>query len=182
MISLSLSLADSQLYQEYSEVVQNREILLSHTDSMSISGDNLNIRSSPSPNHSPKLSHRPLPPLPPVILHPHTLFQTNPFKSLNVPQQSINRPPSPHLSISASSPTLWQELPGVRSSPDFGELTEDTRRLQEVELLIHPCNSYIFKLDLSVHCIHYLDNMEFCFCPHSKNKKAIMKKRFVNKI
>jgi len=131
MISLSLSLADSQLYQEYSEVVQNREILLSHTDSISISGD---IRSSSSPNHSPKLSHRPLPPLPQIIHH--TLPLTNTFKSLTVPQKSLNRPPSPHLSISASSPTLWQELPGVRNSPDFGELNEDARRLQEVELFI----------------------------------------------
>lgn len=124
---ISLSLADSQLYQEYSEVVQNREILLSHSDSLSIS-------SSSSPNHSPKLSHRPLPPLPQVLLHPHTLTQTNSIKSLNVPQQSINSPPSPRLSISASSPTLWQDLPGVRSSPELEELTEDERRLQEVEL------------------------------------------------
>ncbi|XDV39868.1 hypothetical protein PO909_009049 [Leuciscus waleckii] len=139
---------NSQLYQEYSEVVQNREILLSHTDSLSISGDNLNIRSSSSPNHSPKLSHRPLPPLPPVI---HTLSQTNSFKSLNVPQQSINRPPSPHLSISASSPTLWQELPGVRSSPDFGELNEDARRLQEVRFEVVTSEaSYCRSLDIVV--------------------------------
>ncbi len=124
---ISLSLADSQLYQEYSEVVQNREILLSHSDSLSIS-------SSSSPNHSPKLSRRPLPSLPQVLLHPHSLTQTNSIKSLNVPQQSINSPPSPRLSISASSPTLWQDLPGVRSSPELEELTEDERRLQEVEL------------------------------------------------
>lgn len=136
MISLSLSLADSQLYQEYNEVAQNREILLSHTDSISISSDNLSIRSSSSPNHSPKLSHRPLPPLPQVLLHPHTLSLTNSFKSLNVPQQSIGRPPSPRVPISASSPTLWQELPGVRNSPDFEILAEDERRLQEVELFI----------------------------------------------
>ncbi len=124
---ISLSLADSQLYQEYSEVVQNREILLSHSDSLSISA-------SSSPNHSPKLSHRALPPLPQVLLHPHTLTQNISIKSLNVPQQSINRSPSPRLSISACSPTLWQDLPGVRSSPDLEELTEDERRLQEVEL------------------------------------------------
>ncbi|XP_016337589.1 uncharacterized protein LOC107685510 isoform X2 [Sinocyclocheilus anshuiensis] len=116
---------NSQLYQEYSEVVQNREILLSHSDSLSIS-------SSSSPNHSPKLSRRPLPPLPQVLQYPHTLSQTNFFKSLNVPQQSINRPPSPRLSISPSSPTLWQDLPGVRSSLELEELTEDERRLQEV--------------------------------------------------
>ncbi|XP_077064503.1 uncharacterized protein arhgef5 isoform X3 [Siphateles boraxobius] len=139
---------NSQLYQEYSEVVQNREILLSHTDSLSISGD---IRSSSSPNHSPKLSHRPLPPLPQVILHPHTLPQTNSSKSLNVPLQSINRPPSPRLSISASSPTLWQELPGVRNSPDFGELTEDARRLQEVRFEVVTSEaSYCRSLDIVV--------------------------------
>ncbi|XP_056090813.1 zinc finger CCCH domain-containing protein 13 [Rhinichthys klamathensis goyatoka] len=140
---------NSQLYQEYSEVVQNREILLSHTDSISISGDNLNIRSSSSPNHSPKLSHRPLPPLPQVIHH--TLSLTNSFKSLNVPQQSLNRPPSPRLSISASSPTLWQELPGVRNSPDFGELNEDARRLQEVRFEVVTSEaSYCRSLDIVV--------------------------------
>ncbi|KAL0172690.1 hypothetical protein M9458_033001, partial [Cirrhinus mrigala] len=106
----------SQLYQEYSEVVQNREILLSHSDS-------LLIGSSSSSNLSPKLSHRPLPPLPQVFLHPHTLFQTNSFKSLNVPQQSTNKSPSPRVSISAVSPSLC--------SPELEELTEDERRLQE---------------------------------------------------
>ncbi|KAK7147768.1 hypothetical protein R3I94_010331 [Phoxinus phoxinus] len=142
---------NSQLYQEYSEVVQNREILLSHTDSLSISGDTLNIRSSSSPNHSPKLSHRPLPPLPQVTLHSHTLSQTISLKSLDVPQQSINRPPSPRLSISASSPTLWQELPGVRNSPDFGELTEDARRLQEVRFEVVTSEaSYCRSLDILV--------------------------------
>ncbi|KAG1940053.1 uncharacterized protein arhgef5 isoform X2 [Pimephales promelas] len=137
---------NSQLYQEYSEVVQNREILLSHTDSISISGD---IRSSSSPNHSPKLSHRPLPPLPQIIHH--TLPLTNTFKSLTVPQKSLNRPPSPHLSISASSPTLWQELPGVRNSPDFGELNEDARRLQEVRFEVVTSEaSYCRSLDIVV--------------------------------
>ncbi|XP_058604099.1 zinc finger CCCH domain-containing protein 13 isoform X2 [Onychostoma macrolepis] len=135
---------NSQLYQEYSEVVQNREILLSHSDSLSIS-------SSSSPNHSPKLSHRPLPPLPPVLLHPHTLTQTNSIKSLNVPQQSINRPASPRLSISAFSPTLWQDLPGVRSSPELEELTEDERRLQEVRFEVVTSEaSYCRSLDIVV--------------------------------
>ncbi|XP_073702720.1 uncharacterized protein arhgef5 isoform X1 [Garra rufa] len=136
---------NSQLYQEYNEVVQNREILLSHSDS-------LLINSSSSPNQSPKLSRRPLPPLPPQVpLHPHTLSQTNSFKSLNVPQQSINRPPSPRLSISAVSPTLWQDLPGVRSSPELEELTEDERRLQEVRFEVVTSEaSYCRSLDIVV--------------------------------
>ncbi|XP_067257695.1 intersectin-1 isoform X2 [Chanodichthys erythropterus] len=142
---------NSQLYQEYNEVAQNREILLSHTDSISISSDNFSIRSSSSPNHSPKLSHRPLPPLPQVLLHPHTLSQTNSFKSLNVPQQSIGRPPSPRVPISASSPTLWQELPGVRNSPDFEILAEDERRLQEVRFEVVTSEaSYCRSLDIVV--------------------------------
>ncbi|KAK2903335.1 hypothetical protein Q8A67_008048 [Cirrhinus molitorella] len=136
---------NSQLYQEYNEVVQNREIQLSHSES-------LLINSSSSPNHSPKPSRRPLPPLPQqVALHPHTLSQTNSFKSLNVPQQSINRPPSPRLSISAVSPTLWQDLPGVRSSSELGELTEDERRLQEVRFEVVTSEaSYCRSLDIVV--------------------------------
>ncbi|XP_050986778.1 zinc finger CCCH domain-containing protein 13 isoform X2 [Labeo rohita] len=135
---------NSQLYQEYNEVVQNREILLSHSDS-------LLIGSSSSPNHSPKLSRRPLPPLPQVLLHPHTLSQTNSFKSLNVPQQSINRPSSPRVSISAVSPTLWQDLPGVRSSSELEELTEDERRLQEVRFEVVTSEaSYCRSLDIVV--------------------------------
>uniref|UniRef100_A0A9J8BN78 Uncharacterized protein n=2 Tax=Cyprinus carpio TaxID=7962 RepID=A0A9J8BN78_CYPCA len=135
---------NSQLYQEYSEVVQNREILLSHSDSLSIS-------SSSSPNHSPKLSRRPLPPVPQALLLPHALSQTNSFKSLNVPQQSINRPPSPRLSISASSPTLWQDLPGVRSSLELEELTKDERRLQEVRFEVVTSEaSYCRSLDIVV--------------------------------
>ncbi|XP_016356886.1 zinc finger CCCH domain-containing protein 13 isoform X2 [Sinocyclocheilus anshuiensis] len=135
---------NSQLYQEYSDVVQNREILLSHSDSLSISA-------SSSPNQSPKLSSRPLPPLPQVLLHPHTLSKTNSFKSLNVPQQSINRPSSPRLSISASSTTLWQDLPGVRKSPELEELTEDERRLQEVRFEVVTSEaSYCRSLDIVV--------------------------------
>uniref|UniRef100_A0A8C2JYW3 DH domain-containing protein n=1 Tax=Cyprinus carpio TaxID=7962 RepID=A0A8C2JYW3_CYPCA len=135
---------NSQLYQEYSEVVQNREILLSHSDSLSIS-------SSSSPNHSPKLSRRPLPPVPQALLLPQALSQTNSFKSLNVPQQSINRPPSPRLSISASSPTLWQDLPGVRCSLELEELTKDERRLQEVRFEVVTSEaSYCRSLDIVV--------------------------------
>ncbi|XP_065126140.1 uncharacterized protein arhgef5 isoform X2 [Paramisgurnus dabryanus] len=140
---------NSQLYQEYSEVVQNREIQLSHSDSIAISGDPTPIRSSSSPNHSPKFAHRALPPPPPVPLHPYTLSQN--IKSLNVPQQSINRPPSPRLSISPSSPTLWQDLPGVRSSSELGEVTEDERRLQEVRFEVVTSEaSYSRSLDIVV--------------------------------
>ncbi|XP_067305242.1 uncharacterized protein arhgef5 isoform X2 [Pseudorasbora parva] len=161
---------NSQLYQEYSEVVQNREILLSHTDSISVSGDNLTIRPSSSPNHSPKPSRRPLPPLPPVLLHPHTLSITNSFKSLNVPQQSISRPPSPRLSISASSPTLWQELPGVRSSPDFGELPEDRRRLQEVRFEVVTSEaSYCRSLDIVVENFVMSEKLNFILSSQDKN-------------
>ncbi|XP_051574171.1 zinc finger CCCH domain-containing protein 13-like isoform X2 [Myxocyprinus asiaticus] len=142
---------NSQLYQEYSEVVQNREILLSHSDSLVLSGDHSAIRSSSSPNHSPKLSHRPLPTLPPVPLHTHTLSQNNTFKSLAVPQQAVNRPPSPRLSISASSPTLWQDLPGVRTSPELETLTKDERRLQEVRFEVVTSEaSYCRSLDIVV--------------------------------
>ncbi|XP_055065564.2 uncharacterized protein arhgef5 isoform X2 [Misgurnus anguillicaudatus] len=140
---------NSQLYQEYSEVVQNREIQLSHSDSIAISGDPTPIRSSSSPNHSPKFAHRALPPPPPVPLHPYTLSQNN--KSLNVPQQSQIRPPSPRLSISPSSPTLWQDLPGVRSSAELGEVTEDERRLQEVRFEVVTSEaSYSRSLDIVV--------------------------------
>ncbi|XP_059423397.1 zinc finger CCCH domain-containing protein 13-like isoform X2 [Carassius carassius] len=132
---------NSQLYQEYSEVMQNREIQLSHSDSLSIS-------TSSSPNHSPKLSHRTLPSIPQILL-PHNLSQTS--QSLNVPQQSINRPPSPRLSISAFSPTLWQDLPGVRTSPELEELTNDERRLQEVRFEVVTSEaSYRHSLDIIV--------------------------------
>ncbi|XP_005161540.3 uncharacterized protein arhgef5 isoform X2 [Danio rerio] len=142
---------NSQLYQEYSEVVQNREILLTNYDTTSLSGDNITIRSSSPLNHSPKLSHRPLPALPQVHLHPHSLSLNNSLKSLNLPQQSINRPPSPRLSISASSPTLWQDLPGVRNSPEIVELTEDERRLQEVRFEVVTSEaSYCRSLDIVV--------------------------------
>nr|XP_003200217.3 zinc finger CCCH domain-containing protein 13 isoform X1 [Danio rerio] len=142
---------NSQLYQEYSEVVQNREILLTNYDTTSLSGDNITIRSSSPLNHSPKLSHRPLPALPQVHLHPHSLSLNNSLKSLNLPQQSMNRPPSPRLSISASSPTLWQDLPGVRNSPEIVELTEDERRLQEVRFEVVTSEaSYCRSLDIVV--------------------------------
>ncbi|XP_057195400.1 trichohyalin isoform X2 [Triplophysa rosa] len=142
---------NSQLYQEYSEVVLNREIQLSHSDSIARSRDPSPIRSSSSPNHSPKLPRRPPPPRPPAPLHPYTLSQENSFKSLVVPQQSINRPPSPRLSISPSSPTLWQDLPGVRTSTEFSKLAEDERRLQEVRFEVVTSEaSYCHSLDIVV--------------------------------
>ncbi|KAA0703001.1 Rho guanine nucleotide exchange factor 5 [Triplophysa tibetana] len=141
----------SQLYQEYSEVVLNREIQLSHSDSIARSRDPSPIRSSSSPNHSPKLPRRLPPPRPPPPLNPYTLSQENSFKSLVVPPQSINRPPSPRLSISPSSPSLWQDLPGVRTSTEFGKLTEDERRLQEVRFEVVTSEaSYCRSLDIVV--------------------------------
>uniref|UniRef100_A0A672NVR4 DH domain-containing protein n=1 Tax=Sinocyclocheilus grahami TaxID=75366 RepID=A0A672NVR4_SINGR len=101
-LSLSLSLAASLCYQEYSEVVQNREILL------------------------------PLPPLPQVLLHPHTL------------------PPSPRLSISACSTTLWQDLPGVRKSPELEELNEDESLFQVRFEVVTSEASYCRSLDIVV--------------------------------
>ncbi|XP_056618455.1 trichohyalin isoform X2 [Triplophysa dalaica] len=140
----------SQLYQEYSEVVLNREIQLSHSDSIARSRDPSPIRSSSSPNPSPKLPRRPPPPRPPPPLYPYTLSQEN-SKSLVVPPQSSNRPPSPRLSISPSSPSLWQDLPGVRTSTEFGKLTEDARRLQEVRFEVVTSEaSYCRSLDIVV--------------------------------
>ncbi|XP_026084770.1 rho guanine nucleotide exchange factor 5-like isoform X1 [Carassius auratus] len=151
---------NSQLYQEYSEVVQNREIQLSHSDSLSMSA-------SSSPNHSPKLSRRPLPPLPQVFLHP-TL--SNSFKSLDVPPQSVNRPPSPRLSISASSTSLWQDLLGVRNSPDLEELTEDERRLQEVRFEVVTSEaSYCRSLDIVVENFVMSKQLNFILSSQDKN-------------
>ncbi|TRY86485.1 hypothetical protein DNTS_001106, partial [Danionella cerebrum] len=142
---------NSQLYQVYSEVVQNREIQLSHTDSISVHRDNLSIHPSESPNHSSKLSGRLLATLSAVTQQHSSLFNSIHTSSLPLPQQSFNRPPSPRLSISASSPTLWQDLPGVRNSPEVQEITEDERRLQEVRFEVVTSEaSYCRSLDIVV--------------------------------
>lgn len=131
---LPLFLPDAaQLYQQYSEAAQNFEILRqARSDVLSVCED---PTASPAP--SPPPARRPLPPLPPVP-HPHSLSHTGSItsiKSLPVPEppRSGCRPPSPRLSIALSqSATLWRELPGVRNSVELEELTEDERRLQEV--------------------------------------------------
>ncbi|KAK3571264.1 hypothetical protein QTP86_005978 [Hemibagrus guttatus] len=134
--------AYSQLYQQYSEVVQNRELI--HHQSHSA-----------SPSHSPTLARRPLPPIPPVF-HPHSLSHANSVSSgnglLSVPHDTNQRPTSPRLSKSfASSPMLWQDLPGVRNNPELKLLSEDEKRLQEVRFeVVTSESSYCSSLDIVV--------------------------------
>uniref|UniRef100_A0A3P8YKJ0 DH domain-containing protein n=1 Tax=Esox lucius TaxID=8010 RepID=A0A3P8YKJ0_ESOLU len=93
-LSIPHLLLDDQLYQQYSETAQNREIL----------------------------RHAQLLPLP--------------------------QPPQPQA---PTSPTLWQELPGVRSSAEFAELTDDERRLQEVRFEVVTSEaSYCRSIDIVV--------------------------------
>ncbi|KPP67451.1 hypothetical protein Z043_113954, partial [Scleropages formosus] len=135
----------SQLYQQYSEVVQNQEILRQcRSDTLS----------SGSPLPSPPPARRPLPPLP-AIPHPNSLIHSNSLSNistLSAPVGSSLRPPSPRLSISLSqSPTLWQDLPGVRNSRELSELNEDQRRLQEVRFEVVTSEaSYCKSLDIVV--------------------------------
>ncbi|GAA6110962.1 trichohyalin isoform X1 [Tachysurus ichikawai] len=149
---------NSQLYQQYSEVVQNRELILqSYSDASSVSGDHdVHAPSaSTSPSNSPTLARRPLPPLPPV-LHPHSISNTNVVSGGNgllaVPIDTHQRPSSPRLSRSfASSPMLWQDLPGVRNNPELKLLSEDERRLQEVRFeMVTSESSYCSSLDIVV--------------------------------
>ncbi|KAM9403643.1 uncharacterized protein ACWYII_027848 isoform 2-T2 [Salvelinus alpinus] len=154
---------NSQLYQEYSETAQNREILSqSCSDALSIY-EELPVHLSPVPSSlAPSLppARRPLPCLPPVI-HPHSLSHSGSTSSgtsakfLPVPQPPQAppaRPPSPRLSISLTqSPSLWQEIPEVRTSAEFGELTDDQRRLQEVQFEVVTSEaSYCRSLDIVV--------------------------------
>ncbi|XP_061632697.1 trichohyalin isoform X3 [Phyllopteryx taeniolatus] len=142
----------AQLYQQYSEAAQNSEILRqSRSDVLSVSEDSL---ASPAP--SPPPARRPLPPLPPVP-HPHSLSHTGSITSvrslpLPEPPRSEGRPSSPRLSISLTqSATLWRELPGVRSSNELEDLTEDARRLQEVRFEVVTSEaSYCRSLDIVV--------------------------------
>ncbi|XP_058247885.1 trichohyalin isoform X1 [Hemibagrus wyckioides] len=150
---------NSQLYQQYSEVVQNRELIhhQSHSDTSSVSGDHdVHARpASTSPSHSPTLARRPLPPLPPVF-HSHSLSHANSVSSgnglLSVPHNTNQRPTSPRLSKSfASSPMLWQDLPGVRNNPKLKLLSEDEKRLQEVRFeVVTSESSYCSSLDIVV--------------------------------
>ncbi|XP_077431839.1 uncharacterized protein arhgef5 isoform X1 [Vanacampus margaritifer] len=142
----------AQLYQQYSEAAQNFEILRqSRSDVLSVGED-----SSASPCPSPPPARRPLPPLPPIP-HPHSLSHTGSItsvKSLPLPEppRSEGRPLSPRLSISLTqSATLWRELPGVRSSNELEDLTEDKRRLQEVRFEVVTSEaSYCRSLDIVV--------------------------------
>ncbi|CAB1334468.1 unnamed protein product [Coregonus sp. 'balchen'] len=160
---------NSQLYQQYSETAQNREILSqSCSDTLSIY-EELPVPLSPVPSSlAPSLppARRPLPCLPPVI-HPHSLSHSGSTSSgtsakfLPLPQPPQARPAtpapparpsSPRLSISLTqSPSLWQEIPEVRNSAKFGELTEDQRRLQEVQFEVVTSEaSYCRSLDIVV--------------------------------
>ncbi|XP_029535014.2 zinc finger CCCH domain-containing protein 13-like isoform X2 [Oncorhynchus nerka] len=154
---------NSQLYQQYSETAQNREILSqSCSDALSIY-EELPVPVSPVPSSlAPSLppARRPLPCLPPVI-HPHSLSHSGSTSSgtsakfLPVPQPPQPppaRPSSPRLSISLTqSPSLWQEIPEVRNSAEFGELTNDQRRLQEVQFEVVTSEaSYCRSLDIVV--------------------------------
>lgn len=159
---------DAQLYQQYSETAQNREIRQSRSDVLS-TGEELPVSSvapvpspAPSPDPSPTPACRPLPPLP-TVPHPHLLSHSGLLSSISgtaraqtlplpkVPEVE-GRPTSPRLSISlSSSPTLWHELQGVRDSVELGELSEDQRRLQEVRFEVLTSEaSYCKSLDIVV--------------------------------
>ncbi|XP_029602980.1 rho guanine nucleotide exchange factor 19 [Salmo trutta] len=157
---------NSQLYQQYSETAQNREILSqSCSDALSIY-EELPVPLSPVPSSlapSLPLARRPLPRLPPVI-HPHSLSHSGSTSSgtsakflpipqpPQAPQAPPARPSSPRLSISLTqSPRLWQEIPEVRNSAEFGELTDNQRRLQEVQFEVVTSEaSYCRSLDIVV--------------------------------
>ncbi|XP_031432857.2 zinc finger CCCH domain-containing protein 13 isoform X2 [Clupea harengus] len=155
---------NSQLYQQYSEVVLNREILRqSHSDTLSVSDELPAIPascSSAAPTPSP--AQRPLPPLPPVP-HPHTLIPSSGSISsgtstLLVPAPPP-RPPSPRVSISAQSQSLWQDLPSVRNSAELEDMNEDQRRLQEVRFEVVTSEaSYSRSLDIVVE--HFVKNKD----------------------
>ncbi|XP_057689303.1 uncharacterized protein arhgef5 isoform X1 [Corythoichthys intestinalis] len=142
----------AQLYQQYSEAAQNFEILRqSRSDVLSVCED-----SSASPAPSPPPARRPLPPLP-AVPHPHSLSHTGSITSvrslpLPEPPRSEGRPSSPRLSITLTeSATLWRELPGVRSSSELEDITEDERRLQEVRFEVVTSEaSYCRSLDIVV--------------------------------
>ncbi|XP_068998636.1 trichohyalin isoform X2 [Embiotoca jacksoni] len=142
----------AQLYQQYSEAVQNFEILRqSRSDVLSVCED-----STPSPAPSPPPARRPLPPLP-AVPHPHSLSHRGSITSIKslplpMPPKSERRPSSPRLSISLTqSATLWRDLPGVRNSAELEELTDDQRRLQEVRFEVLTSEaSYCRSLDIVI--------------------------------
>ncbi|XP_026226280.1 trichohyalin isoform X2 [Anabas testudineus] len=142
----------AQLYQQYNEAAQNLEILSQSGSAAHPLPEDSTQSSAPSPPPA----RRPLPPLP-HILHPHSLFHTSSTastKSLPLPEppRSEGRPSSPRLSTSfTQSPTLWRDLPGVRNNAELEELTEDQRRLQEVQFEVVTSEaSYCRSLDIVV--------------------------------
>ncbi|XP_013868073.1 uncharacterized protein arhgef5 isoform X2 [Austrofundulus limnaeus] len=142
----------AQLYQQYSEVAQNIEILRQfHSDVLSVCED---------PNHSPTPSpppaRRPLPPLP-AITQSFSLSHTGSVtsvKSLPLPDlpRTERRSSSPRLSTSlAQHSLLWRDLPEVRNDPELEMLTEDQWRLQEVRFEVVTSEaSYCRSLDIVV--------------------------------
>ncbi|KAJ8289910.1 hypothetical protein GJAV_G00006660 [Gymnothorax javanicus] len=148
---------NSQLYQQYSEVAQYLDILRqSRNDTLSTSEEPPG-RPSGSPEPSPQPACRPLPPLPPVA-HPIHSFSRASARSLPLPE--LPNTPSPRLPKSLSrSPTLWQDLPGVRDSTELSDISEDQRRLQEVRFEVVTSEaSYSRSLDIVVE--HFVKSKE----------------------
>lgn len=141
----------AQLYQQYSEAAQNFEIL------RQARSDVVSICEGSSPASSPPPARRPLPPLPVVPPHPHSLSHhgsVTSVQSLPLPQppRTERRASSPRLSTSlGQSATLWRELPAVRNSPELQEVSEDQRKLQEVRFEVVTSEaSYCRSLDIVV--------------------------------
>lgn len=126
----------AQLYQQYSEVAQNIEILRQfRSDVPSLCED-----PNQSPMPSPTRARRPLPPLPEITSLPSHTSSTTSIQNLPLPDlpRTERRPSSPRLSTSlAQHSLLWRDLPEVRNDPKLAMLTEDQRRLQEVNVLQH---------------------------------------------
>ncbi|XP_028833753.1 rho guanine nucleotide exchange factor 19-like isoform X2 [Denticeps clupeoides] len=154
---------NSQLYQQYSEVVQNRE-LLRQTETL-YSYDDSGTTPTPSP------AQRPLPPVPSKP-YPYTINKSGSFAShtLPLPIPHGRRPPSPRLSISSQSPTLWQHLPGVKNNPEMEEMSEDQRQLQEVRFEVVTSEaSYCHSLDIVVE--HFVKSKQLGLLLSTQDRK-----------
>ncbi|KAG5270810.1 hypothetical protein AALO_G00172560 [Alosa alosa] len=141
---------NSQLYQQYSEVVLNREILR-QSDADTLPTHPASPCAPAAAAVQPSPAQRPLPPIPPL---PHPLPSSGALSggasTLTVPQLPP-RPPSPRVSISSQTQSLWQELPSVRNSIELEEMSEDQRRLQEVRFEVVTSEaSYSRSLDIVV--------------------------------
>uniref|UniRef100_A0A8C6SF14 Rho guanine nucleotide exchange factor 5 n=1 Tax=Neogobius melanostomus TaxID=47308 RepID=A0A8C6SF14_9GOBI len=141
------SLRCGQLYQQYSEAAQNIEIL------RQARSDVVSVCECPSPPPA----RRPLPPVPVVPPHLHSLSHhgsVTSIQSLPLPEPPRNerRASSPLLSGSiGQSATLWRDLPAVRNSSELEELSEDQRKLQEVRFEVVTSEaSYCRSLDIVV--------------------------------